>query len=429
MLSQARPRRGFTLVELLVVIAIIGILIALLLPAVQAAREAARRSQCRNNMKQIGLGLHNYHGSFGVFPPSSTGPALGMTASGALPRGWSNESPPGTNMHQYSIFALMLPYLEQQPLYDQIDFSRNPYDWTGWGATGTAQATGNTVYAKQPIPMLECPSFSGPKTATAKAYRPSGFTAAFLSLAITNYKAMGATTMVKLVGSGWNVDTGEAGSGVLPNADGCLYPAWVRSNGVLIRRSNTRIADIVDGTSNTIIFAESRERKYNAWWEGSTASMVALWHDPAINWLTGSPPPILLPGRDNNNAPDATFRYGRPNVVGYTGDTRLMTTLNLGGGNPDPRVADPHPDNDRLYYFGKGFPPTVPTGMSHQAYITPAPDNDTWEWGPSSEHAGGAHHLMADGSVQFIQNSIEVPTYYFLTTRGGGEPVDFNPEG
>ncbi len=103
--------RGFTLVELLVVIAIIGILIALLLPAVQAAREAARRTQCVNNMKQIGLALHNYHDTHKVFPP------------GAL---WAHDlpwrGPPSPNPERGSVLMFLLPFVEQGPLYDAIDF-------------------------------------------------------------------------------------------------------------------------------------------------------------------------------------------------------------------------------------------------------------------------------------------------------------------
>ena len=96
-------RRGFTLVELLVVIAIIGILIALLLPAVQAAREAARRTECTNNMKQIGLALHNYHGPHRTFPPG------GMVSNGL------------------SYIVMLLPYMEQKALYDRFDFTAGQY--------------------------------------------------------------------------------------------------------------------------------------------------------------------------------------------------------------------------------------------------------------------------------------------------------------
>src|SRR3982751_6049520 len=100
-------RRGFTLIELLVVIAIIAVLIALLLPAVQAAREAARRSQCVNNLKQIGLGLHNYHSATSVFP---MGGSMAPRAAG--------QSIPFDDWSVWSAQALMLPYMEQTPLYN-----------------------------------------------------------------------------------------------------------------------------------------------------------------------------------------------------------------------------------------------------------------------------------------------------------------------
>src|ERR1700712_2986656 len=106
-------RRGFTLIELLVVIAIIGVLIALLLPAVQAAREAARRVQCANNLKQIGLALHNYHSLYDTFP---MGAGAGYMDAG-VPDDWCSWSPQ----------AFLLPYLEQGPVYNAINFSFSSY--------------------------------------------------------------------------------------------------------------------------------------------------------------------------------------------------------------------------------------------------------------------------------------------------------------
>ena len=108
-----RPRpAGFTLVELLVVIAIIGVLVALLLPAVQAAREAARRSQCGNNLKQIGLALHNYHDTLKWFPP------------GAVFEGGASTAPNAQPINQRgSMHVRLLPYMEQQALYNAFDFN------------------------------------------------------------------------------------------------------------------------------------------------------------------------------------------------------------------------------------------------------------------------------------------------------------------
>src|SRR5262245_60104283 len=125
------PRRGFTLIELLVVIAIIAILIALLLPAVQQAREAARRAQCKNQLKQLALAVHNYESAFNCFPP---GQIRMQFASMPRVRGWS-------------LFVQLLPYVDQAPLYNQWDFA-NPIN---------NETNGNTAII---LPGLLCPSES-----------------------------------------------------------------------------------------------------------------------------------------------------------------------------------------------------------------------------------------------------------------------------
>jgi len=149
---STRSRSGFTLVELLVVIAIIGVLIALLLPAVQAAREAARRSQCGNNAKQIGLGLHNYHSTQGVIPPGvlNSG-ALAMTSGSVVNYQGGVKNTPG--------WALLLPFLEQQALWNKLDFK------CAFGRGYIANGPGDIVlpdvnapYLATRISVLECPS-------------------------------------------------------------------------------------------------------------------------------------------------------------------------------------------------------------------------------------------------------------------------------
>ncbi len=126
-------RRGFTLIELLVVIAIIGVLIALLLPAVQAAREAARRMQCTNNLKQLGLGLHNYENSVGAFPPSTVFVLEGSGSSASLTEGWS-------------VHGRLLPYLEQGPMFNAINFDLS------------YAAPANTTVVGQSVAIFLCPS-------------------------------------------------------------------------------------------------------------------------------------------------------------------------------------------------------------------------------------------------------------------------------
>ena len=130
-----RPRRGaFTLIELLVVIAIIAVLIALLLPAVQQAREAARRTQCKNNLKQIGLAMHNYHDTFGQFPISI---------------GWHPE---GSLRGVFSDKVFMLPYLDRTPEYQATNFDREPWDSNGWFGNS------NITAQSKKLPVFNCPT-------------------------------------------------------------------------------------------------------------------------------------------------------------------------------------------------------------------------------------------------------------------------------
>jgi prepilin-type N-terminal cleavage/methylation domain-containing protein len=138
---RLRLRSGFTLVELLVVIAIIGVLVALLLPAVQAAREAARRMQCTNNLKQIGLALHNYHDTFKTFPLGSFN----------LREAWPSS---GTNWR-----ALILPFMEQKPVFEQLRFSSDPaVHFMAGGAAGAEALNGNDVLKNLVIGGYVCPS-------------------------------------------------------------------------------------------------------------------------------------------------------------------------------------------------------------------------------------------------------------------------------
>ena len=151
-MRMVRPRRrGFTLVELLVVIAIIGILVALLLPAIQAAREAARRSQCTNKMKQLGLAVLNYESARKVLPLSNTPNNTSQQFSGSCP-GTATTATPSAGAH-HSFFTFILPYIEQQALYDQIDLKRN------WDDTTTnAKGTINRTVTANDVEDLLCPS-------------------------------------------------------------------------------------------------------------------------------------------------------------------------------------------------------------------------------------------------------------------------------
>ncbi len=232
-----RVGRGFTLVELLVVIAIIGILIALLLPAVQAAREAARRSQCMNNLKQMGLALQNYHDLFRVFPPAKLG---GGSMSYQYPAG-SN----GTNVVLNTTgFVLMLAQLEQQPLYQLYNFNypSSINDWNSGGKPLAAGATNSTVnqpiYSKQ-LPVFTCPSDAVPGALVTSSPNNSGAAYELNNAAQSNYLfASGGTTDYD---APWDTLRGSIDLGPFGN-DGAA-----------------KLADVKDGASNTIAIGESKQ--------------------------------------------------------------------------------------------------------------------------------------------------------------------------
>jgi prepilin-type N-terminal cleavage/methylation domain-containing protein len=212
----SRTRRGFTLVELLVVIAIIGILVALLLPAVQAAREAARRMSCGNNLKQLGLACHNYHDTYKKLP---SGTLVKRNANGGII----------PSVNQWGWGALILPFMEQSPLHDQLDVGN------------VAMEVGNQTAAyrdlmRQPIASYRCPSDVGPELNTLRDRFPYSAGNNTPALATTNYAG---------VNSAWaNSNTG----GRLQER-GCFREEIARA-----------FRDITDGTSNVLMIGERKWR-------------------------------------------------------------------------------------------------------------------------------------------------------------------------
>lgn len=217
--SQFR-RTGFTLVELLVVIAIIGILIGLLLPAVQAAREAARRSQCTNNMKQIGLALHNYHDVRNTFPP------LAIWGYPNVPANQNNGQLPRAYHHTWCTF--ILPYLEQKALYDGVDFRYRAWDHRV--GSGIAQLEQYNLLGTR-VAVFHCPSDDGGLKEPADTY----------GIEYTNYPGS--------AGYHWWYPTAHSNG------------LW---DGVFNYVKQIAMSDIRDGTSNTAMVIERYSRGFES---------------------------------------------------------------------------------------------------------------------------------------------------------------------
>lgn len=221
-MNQHKRRTGFTLIELLVVIAIIAILVSLLLPAVQQAREAARRTQCKSNLKQIGIALHNYHDVHSVFPPGYLDAIAGN--SERTNGGWA-----------WSTF--LLPYVEQASLYSQFDFSTTPYALT----TPGGRPVQNQLLVATPLAVYSCPSDVRALAIPNNAGSAGNGAGAALAAQISYQGVLGAF------------------DGAPCAASGSAIVVDPRNNGLFPVNGRVRFRDVTDGTSNVIVVGEVRE--------------------------------------------------------------------------------------------------------------------------------------------------------------------------
>lgn len=274
-------KRGFTLVELLVVIAIIGILVGLLLPAVQAAREAARRMQCSNNVKQLSLAMHNYHDAHKQFP-------LGVM--------WRGPGNLRNNSTGWAWTAMILPYIEQAPLYNNLDFRIPPFD-----PSNTSPASvRNEEAIKTPLPFARCPSDPAPATERTP---------------VAGTEVEWATASYSGNAGGFNgSQNGNHGT---------------RSNGILMRtqgRHDIAFRNITDGSSNTFLVMES------AWFITRTREpRVGIigrkrWYGSMLenrNWS----------GTSNRQLCEGRWRMNPPPTLGNANIRRAASSLHTGGAN------------------------------------------------------------------------------------------------
>jgi prepilin-type processing-associated H-X9-DG protein len=351
------------LVELLVVIAIIGILIALLLPAVQAAREAARRSQCTNNLKQVGLAIHNYADKAAESIPYNAG---GFNPAG-VPAGWEPRG-------HFSWLCAALPYFEQAPLYQQINFNdQNSNIGT------TPKSAGGPTNLQLRLTVINgfiCPSNNqtpvrnnqnqgyvsgcggGPRAAGTDyvgslghvwaGWRDCGSVPQWIDPA-TNPPGFGRFTLGSNPGTPW--------------IDGASNNEQVNYNGVFREMGNFALRDIIDGTSNTIAAYEDMH------WRGPDPNGV-LNREPTVDsaWMSPLAAVGNLRNPMNNKNGAWNGNYNGPPCGGAPGET-------------EPRCH-----------------------------------------GWSSNHPGGANSCLADGSVRFYSETIDHFVQYSLATKAGGEP-------
>ena len=346
-----RRNRGFTLVELLVVIAIIGVLVALLLPAVQAARESARRMQCANNLRQLGLALMNHVDTYGFYPPGGDQGWTRDTEQNYVEGGpvgangsWSGGVGSWQNDHG-SWYVKILPFVEQQSLYDTLPPDNTFLRLVMWlGPTGKPPV----------IETFRCPSDDWERDLPHANYAGS--------MGPTCHQGgCGATLFTTCVTQFWEGTTIDQGR---PDSCGPGKPCELHGMFSRVAFIRTRLKQITDGTSGTIMVGEKRPAY-------EFHSNLVTRQAGATGWWSGS-----------NNG------YAHCNSI-------IPINFPI---DPEQRGCSPRPEAN----YG----------------------NWNTSLGFSSHHPGGAHFVLADGSVHFISESIDEMTLNFLAHKSDGQPFD-----
>ena len=366
--SVRRPR-GFTLIELLVVIAIIAVLIGLLLPAVQAAREAARRSQCVNNLKQLGLAMHNYESTVQSFPLSCNAGCIGSGCTNNVGGAWGSWSPQ----------SMLLPYLEQTPLYNSINFSmisQGSQDFSRYG-----NVLWNSTGVRTRIAGFLCPSSPLPTNTTFGAPTPGN----------TYFGSTGASFGF----------SGTWGAG--------------QPNGIFrYRGSAIAIRDVTDGTSNTVAFGE---------WKIGDFNNAKRSHQDIVSVGGGN-----NLGGGNADTASANMPFGAAALPAYVLACQngwAPTGTAPGGSGPLQRSTLGALWAPGYFSHSLGNLLLAPNAPSHNCVSCGnCGDNDgPGIFGLSSFHPGGANVTMADGSVRFLKNTTNLQSIWAIGSRNGGEAI------
>jgi prepilin-type N-terminal cleavage/methylation domain-containing protein/prepilin-type processing-associated H-X9-DG protein len=365
---KSETRRAFTLIELLVVISIIAVLIALLLPAVQSAREAARRAQCTNNLKQLGLGMHNYHSTHGTFP-------LGGTRAMAYSASYNYGN--GLRWGTWSAHALMLGYLEQMPLYNSANFSWAVIMAPGWNI--------NTTVANSLVNTFLCPSDNLSPSPVTQNSQWGG--------RLNNYFASVGTTIA--------------------------YQGGTPTTGVFTQAGTSYgIQHITDGSSNTIAFAEAVVGPDSGGYQ--TKQIQQLFRN-GTNVSPGST-------AGSTSLYDASTNV---NAVLKDMQTCQTAALTLPSGDGVQGSINEDDKGERWAADDGGFslintvvpPSSIQYSFACCSFSGSYGCDDGAFQNVNSMHPGGANVLFGDGSVHFLKSSIAMKTYWALGTKGNGEVI------